>query len=220
MKPVFINCSTIESDGFGKHQLERYGLYLNQTIEIKKKEQLIKKNVSRKYIFEIQKYDGFAMIKFYPRCKLNDANRYMLRSEDLGFQLNKANFTILMNGAIRLMKDYLSKNKNNYIGYIGQTDYRDNRSKKLEIRLKSQRRRLYHLITFQAFKPPFYMITDEDFYTEINLRLIRRIVVKNPKKRSVKQKNNYLSFDKLIKNNQNLLIEFMTNSQRELLFGE
>lgn len=114
------------------------------------------------------------------------------------------------------MKDYLKKNKNNYIGYIGQPDTRDNRSKNQETKLRSQRRRLYHLITIQAFVFPFYEITAEEFYTEVNLRLIRKIVTKNKKKRSVKQKNSFDKFKSIFEENQTELIQFMTDAQKEI----
>lgn len=209
-----IHSVKLDENPLGVEEIELYSFYINQFVEKKKKEIITNKKITRKYIFEIHKFDGFAMIKFYPRCKVKDDKKYMMRGvEDLGFNLSKDNFRLLINCAIKLMKDYLDAHKNNYIGYIGQPDARDDRSPNKSTRLVSQRRRIYHLIRYNEFTFPNYEVTSNDFYSEINLRLIRKIVTRNPSKRSKKQKSNFDKFTEIFNKNIQSSVQFMTNTQ-------
>lgn len=172
-------------------------------------------NKIRKFIIEIHQYNGFSMLKFYPRHLKDNKKKYQLREDKIGYSLPPGAIKSIIINCAELMKDYLTKNPDHFIGYVGQTDERDNREKKR--RLTSQRADVYNLLTDTYFKPPKYSASSPNMYKEINLRLIRKIRNKKQEKTLTEsQHSNYGNFLNFFKENADLQYEFMTEETRNL----
>ncbi len=161
------------------------------------------RGIERKYIAEIHEYDGFSMIKFYPRKEKSNNKRYEIRGfEKLGFEVGITGFHRIVLTCIVIMKDYLKLKSEYYIGFIGQVDKKDDE------RQNSLRFILYDRIVQHAVDEEYKLITRNSF-KEINMRLFRRRISKE-NERTIIQKENWNKMIKALKDNNEILFEFMT----------
>lgn len=148
--------------------------YSIETKKIKKDQQFIKKRI---YHFELHIYDGFSFLKFYPKIHKSNPNKYKLRDNDLGFNLNFGQVRLILKFCALIIKTYLDENPNCFAGYIGQTDEKDNIIGKE--RIYSQRSTIYNQYTSSLFLPPKYSLSARELFGAFNLKLIRRIRIKH-----------------------------------------
>jgi len=167
----------------------------------------------RKYILEIHKYNGFAMIKFYPHHLKKNAKRYQLRGEaGIGYQLHKKVVLDIIIECILLMRNHLAENPDEFVGYVGQTDDKDN----VRNREQAQRCGIYNILTSSLFSDEEkYKLSSKKQFKEINLRLIRLNKSKQKGKLTKKQMENYNSFLSVFSKHPQLLYQLMTNVTRE-----
>lgn len=163
----------------------------------------------------MHRYSGFAMVKYYPFCLKKNAKKYELRGEKaIGFILSISSFFKLTHECAKLMRDYLIEKPDEFVGYIGQLDSKDNKRK----RERTQRSSVYDILTSSIFNDTSkYKIITKRVFSEVNLRLIRMKVSKQDGKLTKNQMRNYNSFLKLFEQSAEMLYELMTDVTKEKL---
>lgn len=176
------------------------------------------KEIKKPIHIELHHYDGFAMIKFYPKQVRSNPNKFKLRCHELKYSLNPGQLRQLFFDCAYIMKDYLEKNTNNYVGFMGQPDdYDDKRN-----RNNSQRSNIYNPLVNSLFSSNKYELTDSsELLYQFNIRMIRKIVNDNDARlMSDEQQRNYKNFTNLIIKNAHILPEFLTKQARIRIYGE
>lgn len=192
--------------GYGLQLISRYSLSCDAILH--RSEQ----SANRNYIIEIHHYDGFAMLKFYPRMRKSHPNKYQLRSDTLGFRLKTHSLRKLFKACTFLMKEYLNSNPSCFIGYIGQPDSKDDES--VNYKETAQRARIYNLWIATMFQKHRYSFSDPRIFKEVNINLVRK-VKNNSKRLSPAQKKNYEKFLEAFKDCGENLYNFMTLVTKE-----
>jgi hypothetical protein len=165
----------------------------------------------RIYIVEIHEYNGYAMIKFYPRHKKDDKKKYELRGKlEIGYILPRINFLFILSQCSDIMKRYLDRHPNHYIGYVGQVDKLDNKRNKHT----SQRSDVYNFILSSVIEHDKYKIITKKVFQEINMRLIRKNLRKDHAQ-TEEQKRIYARFLNDLSRNNSVLFELMTDRTKE-----
>jgi len=144
----------------------------------------------RRYIIELHKYKGFSFLKFYPKKLSRYRRKFEIRGSELGFNMTKENIIYLLFENAKIMKNYLDYNSNDFVGYIGQPDAKDNQRNKIN----SQRSNVYNLLANSIFPTQKYKLSSKNIFAEINLRLIRKVVSKQNGKLTRQQMENYNNF--------------------------
>ncbi len=172
----------------------------------------------RIYMIETHKYKGFAMIKYYPDCLKKHPKKYEVRGKAvIGYLLRPYTVLEIIHECAIIMRDYLEENREEFVGYIGQIDTKDNKRK----REQSQRCFVYNVLTSSMFKDSTkYKLSSKKKFKEVNLRLIRVIVSKQEGKLTQKQMQNYNSFLDAFQANTKLHYELMTDSTKEKVIKE
>jgi len=171
-----------------------------------------KKEREKKYVIEIHRYNGFAMVKFYPHHLKNNPKKFQLRGKMLGYELTKRTILAIIYECMLLMRDYLIVNPDEFVGYVGQADDRDNIRK----REQAQRCCIYNILTSSVFSDKEkYKISSRRQFKEINLRLIRLKKSKQDGKLTKKQMENYNLFLDVFSKSPALLYQLMTEVTRE-----
>jgi len=156
---------------------------------------------------------GFAVVKFYPKLIKSNPARFQLRGiSELGFEFGVKSVKIILVECALLMRDYLEENPDNFVGYIGQTDRRDNKVSKP--RETAQRADIYNLYTNSMFLYPKYKLSSKKMFLEVNLRLIRKVRSKQENRITKIQKSNYNSFLYFFESNKDKYLELMTKKTR------
>lgn len=166
----------------------------------------------RKILIELHISKGFAMIKFYPKKLRNSPAKFQLRGEQLGFQFGIESVKKILFECAIIMRDYLEENPDCFVGYIGQTDNRDNRDQKK--RITAQRADIYNLFTNSIFLYPKYKLSSRKIFQEVNLRLIRKIRSKQNGRINKAQKMSYDLFLSFFERNNDKHFELMTETTR------
>ncbi len=167
----------------------------------------------RRYLIELHKCEGFAMVKFYPKAHHKNKRKYELRGvKELGFKLSKGNVFRIIYACAIVMRDYLDANPDCFVGYVGQTDNRDNREKKR--RTVSQRSAIYNPLMNTIFVYPKYKLSSRKIFEEVNLRLVRKVRSKQEGRITKHQMENYQSFLKHFEKNKEHHLEMMTEETR------
>jgi hypothetical protein len=157
---------------------------------------------------------GFAFVKFYPKKVRGHENKFQLRgSKELGFEFGIKSVKIILLECAYIMRDYLEENPDCFVGYIGQTDSRDNKERKQ--RLTAQRADIYNLYTNSIFLYPKYKLSSRKVFQEVNLRLIRKVRSKQEGRINKAQKTNYDTFLIFFERNKDKHLEMMTERTRE-----
>jgi len=170
-------------------------------------------NKKRRYLIELHISNGFAMVKFYPKCLKNNKQKFQLRGkEQIGFTVDFSSIRELLYACALVMRDYLDENQNCFVGYIGQTDDKDNRLQKKRVR--SQRSDIYNLLTNSIFIYPKYKLSSRLIFEEVNLRLIRKVTSKQEGKITKIQMKNYNLFLDFFEKNKDKHLELMTEKTR------
>ena len=173
---------------------------------------ILSNNKKRRYLIELHHYNGFALLKFYPKILKKNKRKYEIRGVELGFNLSKPEVFQLMYECAKIMRDYLENNQNCFIGYVGQTDKIDNHKNRR--RLYSQRSSIYNLMTNSIFVAPKYKLSSGKIFQEVNLRLIRKVKSKQEGKITKEQMENYKLFLNFFRKNHSALYELMTEETR------
>ncbi len=194
----------------GLQELRRFSIELNgQTLKKLEKPPQQKKLI---YIIEIHVYEGFAMIKYYPRNMKNHPEKYKLRAETLGYMLNISSFRHLLNASTYLMKLYLDINKNNFIGYIGQPDDKDDLAR---VHNKTAKRaRAYNRWVATMFQSHKFAIVNPEIFRDENINLVRNAKT-NQYHLSSFQQTNYDKFLTVFEGCGDKVLEFMTKATKE-----
>ena len=168
----------------------------------------------RRYLIELHISHGFALIKFYPKCLKKHKRKYELRGlKEIGFTLSKANIIKVIYECAKVMRDYLDQNPDCFVGYVGQTDSRDNKPNRR--RTVSQRSSIYNLLTNTIFQYPKYKLSSGRIFKEVNLRLIRKVRSRQEGKINKVQMQNYQSFLHFFENNKIHHLSMMTEETRK-----
>lgn len=178
----------------------------------KKEDNDNKNKKHRLYIVELHCYNGYAMIKFYPKMLKRSRDKYRMRSSEFGSNLSVGEIRKLLGFCGQIMNDYLNKFSENYIGFVGQIDSTDNCV--LKNRMNSQRFKIYTVYINTYFKRPKFSILDNTFNI-FNIKLIRRCVhKKGGTKQTSAQKVNYKNFlDHFRGFDKQAIVSFMTKAQ-------
>ena len=115
------------------------------------------------------------------------------------------------------MKQYLDENPNCFVGYIGQTDAKDNITQRYK--LVSQRSDVYNLLTNSIFCAPDYKLSSRTIFQEVNLRLIRKSTKAEDDKITPLQENNYSKFLAFFERNKELHHELMTEATKRKYYN-
>jgi hypothetical protein len=200
----------------GVKEIRKYSLKINTVNLKKKKKEEVKEIKDRTFIIELHLYNGFGMIKFYPRHLKDNPNKYKMRAKSLGYSMRLREVKEILWETAELMKTYLDEFPNNFMGYVGQPDDKDD----LESRRRtiSQRASIYNTLVASVFKIPKYNLSAPDLYKAINLKLIRRITDKNKEySLSDTQKSNYKNMLKVLESNPTILYDLMTDETRKII---
>jgi hypothetical protein len=189
-----------------------YSTSFCQTIETPRKI----KTKRRIYLVELHNYHGFGMVKFYPKSQKNNSRKYKIRGEEIGFCLNFGEIRQVLKFCALVMKTYLDDYPDHFIGYIGQTDQRDNLLGKM--RAEAQRAHIYDRYTSSLFTLPKYSLSAKELFGPINMKLIRRAVKHKEFTLTDNQKFNYNNFKSFIEKKQNLIPELMTDVTRKKFY--
>lgn len=190
----------------GVQLIMKYSLTVTTQFENKRKGVIEKK---RGYLIDLYHYKGFAMLKYYPRHLKDNPNKFKMRCDELGYKLNVEQIRALFWECAKIMKEYLDSNPNNFVGFVGQPDKKDDSEKRR--RSIAQRASIYNRYVDSLFKTPKYGTSSPELFIEINLRLIRRIRnKKTPFQLNENQEKNYAEFQKMLINSSELLPELMT----------
>jgi hypothetical protein len=183
-------------------EIQQYSIWVNDTQEN-----------PRKYIIEVHRYVGFAMVKYFPFCLKKNPKKYELRGEKIiGYRLHPTTVLKIIYECALIMRDYLDANQDEFVGYIGQIDSKDNKRK----RKYSQRCSVYNTLTSSIFNDSKkYKISSKKKFAEINLRLIRLQKSKQNGRLTKKQMQNYNSFLDLFSQEPKRIYELMTDVTKE-----
>jgi len=145
---------------YGLLEIQQYYLLVTDT-----------KGTTRKYMIETHKYQGFVMIKFYPFHLKKDKNKFKLRvDKNIGYILSRTEILKIIFESVLIMRDYIDKNQDEFAGYIGQVDNKDNTRKKEH----SQRSSIYNRFTASIFSGnDKYKMSSSEAFDEMNIRLFR-----------------------------------------------
>lgn len=195
---------------FGLQKIRRYTIRISVESIIKDSDGLpTGKTRERlnKYSVELHEYNGFAMIKFYPRNFKEHPNKYKLRSVELGFIVPRKGIMRLLNACTYLMKKYLEVHPDNFIGYVGQPDIHDDFSKNHND--TAQRARIYNRWVWTKFQSHKYSFVEPHIFEKVNINLVRKA---RPSAISLNdtQQANYSSFLKSFRLCRSKHREFMT----------
>lgn len=171
------------------------------------------KKKRRKYQIELYHYDGFGMVKFYPKCQKNNPNKYKVRGMEIGYSLNFVEIRKILMYCALVMKSYLDDNPDHFIGYIGQTDNKDNLESNM--RSESQRASIYDRYTSSIFTLPKYSLSSKEMLGEINMKLIRRAQKHKELTLTDNQKKNYKCFMNFLEKKRDLIPELMTEKTKK-----
>jgi len=197
----------------GIREVRIYSLKI-KTVNSKSKNKV--KIRDRIFTIELHLYDGFGMIKFYPRHLKNNPNKYRMRAKDLGYSMTLSEVKEILWETAELMKLYLDELPNNFIGYVGQPDDKDDSVNRR--RTISQRASIYNTLVASVFKIPKYNLSAPNLYKEINIKLIRRIIDKDKEYTlSDIQQTNYSKMLKVLESNHNILYDLMTSETRKIV---
>ncbi|HEY9082884.1 MAG TPA: hypothetical protein VKZ45_02550 [Vicingaceae bacterium] len=169
-----------------------------------------KKDKPKKIIIEIHRYKGFALVKFYPFHLKKNPKKYEFRGEkSLGYAVSLKTVYSIIHECILIMRDYLDENPEEFVGYVGQVDDKDNKRK----REQSQRSSIYNTITTSVFENNNqYKFSSKKVFKEINLRLIRKIISKQENRLTKKQMENYRYFLSEFEKSPQILYTLMTET--------
>jgi hypothetical protein len=171
----------------------------------------------KKIIIEIHRYQGFAMVKFFPFHLKKNPRRYELRGKELGYSLSSGTILHIIHECTLIMRDYLDVNPDEFVGYVGQKDSKDN----LRKREQTQRCSIYNIFTSSVFKEQHkYKLSSKKKFKEINLRLIRVNKAKQPGKLTKKQMENYKSFLTSFEKYPKVHYDLMTDVTKEKVIRE
>lgn len=167
------------------------------------------------FLVVIHSYKGYSMIKFYPKFLKSNPNRFSLRGSDFHHEFGNGEIRKLLKKCGDVMYYYLETYPENYIGFIGQTDERDNLIKRS--RSNSQRFSIYEVFVNTYFTRPKYRILNNTRFNDFNLKLIRKSVSKKGSNfRTSIQSKNYQAFLSHVKQiPKEDLFEFMTKKTQK-----
>lgn len=172
-----------------------------------------KKGKNRKILIELHLANGFAFVKFYPKKIRGSELKFQLRgNKQLGFEFGIHSVKVILFECALVMRDYLDENPDCFVGYVGQTDPKDNRQKKY--RETAQRADIYNLYTNSIFLYPKYKLSSRKVFQEVNLRLIRKVRSKQNGKINKAQKINYDTFLLFFERNKDKHLEMMTEKTK------
>lgn len=191
----------------GLNEIQYYKLVVNDSCD-----------KPRTYIIETHKYNGFAMVKYYPDCLKKNPKKYEIRGKAaIGYLLRWNTVLEIIFECALIMRDYLEENREEFVGYIGQVDSKDNKRK----REQSQRCFVYNVLTSSIFSDnDKYKFSSKKKFKEVNLRLIRVKISKQEGKLTAKQMANYNSFLETFQSNTKMHYELMTNATKEKVIKE
>ncbi|WP_421752948.1 hypothetical protein [Croceimicrobium sp.] len=192
---------------YGLVQVERFSINLIGTTLSHAPRKVIKG-----YVIELHHYPGFAMIKYYPRMCKNDPKKYQLRSKELGYQLSYISLRCILKQSASLIKIYLDDNPDSIIGYVGQPDNYDDRSK-VDVRT-AQRARVYNRYVLSMFQSHKYAFPEDKLFRDLNLNFIRK-VHKHERQLTTKQRVNYLNMKTNLTAHEKELFNFMTSATKK-----
>jgi hypothetical protein len=191
-----------------------YSTTINQEIEKKG----VVRTKKRIYHIELYHYTGFGIIKFYPKCKKGDVNKFKIRGPQIGYTLSVPQIRSILRFCSIVMKAYLDDHPNNFIGYIGQTDDKDNSIKKM--RLEAQRAFIYDRYVTSVFKVPKYNVSSKELFGAFNLKLIRTVKKHRELTLTANQKTNYEHFKNYLFKKQSIIPELMTERARRIHYPQ
>ena len=110
------------------------------------------------------------------------------------------------------MKSYLDEFPNNFVGYIGQTDDKDNLPNNM--REEAQRASIYDRYVTSIFLSPKYSVSSNKVLGELNMKLIRKSTKHKELTLTAEQKINYKNFIQFLVNRQNDIPELMTEKTK------
>ncbi len=167
------------------------------------------------FLVVIHCYEGYSMIKFYPKFLKSNPNRFSLRGGDFNHEFGNGEIRKLLKRRGDVMYYYLETFPENYIGFIGQTDERDNLVQRS--RSNSQRFSIYEVFVNTYFTRPKYRILNNTRFNDFNLKLICKSVSKKGSNfRTIDQSKNYQAFLSHVKQiPKEDLFEFMTKKTQE-----
>jgi hypothetical protein len=198
----------------GVNIIKLFSTSVNQKLDKNGVETIKKRN----YLVEVHYYNGFAMIKFSPRHKKNDPNKFKIRGQEIGYSLEVSQIRKILRFCSVVMKYYLDENPDHFIGYVGQTDDRDNRPSKM--RDESQRAYIYDTYVSSVFHLPKYSISSNDLFGPFNMKLVRTATKHKELTLNPKQKMNYEKFKIYLERNQSLIPEMMTVKTRRKYYPQ
>lgn len=178
--------------------------------EIKKRGVI--KSKKRIYLIEMFHFEGFGLIKFYPKSVKNHSNKYKLRGNEIGYSLSISEIRSILRNCSVLMKSYLEEHPNNFVGYIGQTDDKDNLPNKM--RDEAQRAWIYDRYVTSIFLPPKYSVSSNEVLGELNMKLIRKAEKHKEFSLTETQRINYNKFTSFLTNRTNDIPELMTEKTK------
>lgn len=191
----------------GLLEIRRFALKIND-----------EKGEPRKIIIEIHKYNGFAMIKYYPHHLKKNPKKYEMRGKlAIGYLLTTNTVLRIIYESALIMRDYLDENSDEFVGYLGQKDTKDNKRK----REQSQRSSVYNTVTSSIFNDKHkYKLSSKKKFEEINLRLIRMNKSKQEGKLTKMQMTNYNTFLAAFEKHPHIHYELMTDVTRSKFIKE
>lgn len=154
-----------------------------------------RKEENIKYIIDLEEYDGFAMIKYYPRHLKNDKNKFKCRGigksgHSLKYFVPRNEMLKIMHECVSIMKDYLKFKKFRFVGFIGMVDDVDNSCN----RLNSQRYNIYSPFTYSAFNKSDYIINNVEILQYFNCLMVANNLSNGLSKLQKKNYNKFLGF--------------------------
>jgi hypothetical protein len=169
-----------------------------------------KKDKQVLFIVELYCYDGFSMIKFYPKSlKDSGDKKFKLRGKEFNAEFGVSQIRKILKFCGDIIYFYLDKFPNNLIGFVGQTDDSDDSEKKK--RHNSQRYLIYQIFINTYFKIPKYVILDNERFNEFNIKLIALVNNSVEQELNVEQIKNYSLFIENMKSRKyEDLIQLMT----------
>ena len=200
----------------GVNSITKYSLTVLTKHENKRKGFILKK---RGYLIDLHQYNGFAMLKYYPRHLKDNPNKFKMRGENLGYVLTISQIRGLFWECAKIMKNYLEAYPNNFVGFVGQPDEKDDAQNRR--REFAQRASIYNRYVDSLFMPPKFNTSSPKIFEEINLRLIRKIRDKKaPFQLNESQKANYLEFMAQLELTADVHADLMTEVTRLKIYNE
>jgi hypothetical protein len=195
-------------------KVKLYSTSILQEVE-KKGVKTLRKRI---YIVEVYYYTGFGIIKFYPRCKKNEINKFKIRDSQIGYSLSVPQIRGILRFCSFVMKSYLDDNPDSFIGYIGQTDDKDNLPKKM--REEAQRAFIYDRYVTSVFKLPKYSVSSNEVFGAFNMKLIRTALKHKEFTLTSNQKVNYEHFRSYLIKKQNIIPDLMTEKTKRKYYPQ